>query len=190
MPYRPTFLNVCDLCMGYLIAHDKMKGYKKCVTCGKTTFTGGMMIDWNDPKAMLSKHFTVGEATYLPKLKMYYKPNEVEKENILKLATKLDIVRDFIAKPFNVNIWIRPVVTKADGTVVDYNALIGGAKNSAHKVGSAVDFNITGMTAQEFRDKVGETKLEEWKLRCEDGVSWVHLDQNPVGASGNLIFKP
>ncbi len=163
--------------MGYLLTHTSLKGYKKCVTCGKTSFVEGMMINWDDPKSKISKYFTVGEATYLPKLKIYYKPNEKEKENILKLAKTLDDVREFINKPFNVNIWIRPTT------------LIGGAKNSAHKTGEAVDFNITGMTSQEFRDKVGELKLEEWNLRCEDNVTWVHLDTRQVGASGKRIFK-
>lgn len=147
------------------------------------------MIDWTNPKSKISKYFTVGEATYLPQLKMYYSPTDVEKQNIIKLAETLDKVREIVNKPFIVNIWIRPVVTKLDGTVVDYNALIGGAKNSAHKAGNAVDLRVREMEAEDVR-KLLAPSLESLGLRMEADVSWCHFDNRPVPSGGNRIFKP
>jgi len=48
---------------------------------------------------------------------------------------------------------------------------------SAHTRGCAVDFDIEGMTAEEVRDWIEDNaNLFPFKIRLEDGVSWVHLD--------------
>ena len=48
---------------------------------------------------------------------------------------------------------------------------------SAHILGRAFDFDVKGMTAQEVRDWiVDNADLFPFKIRLEDGVSWVHLD--------------
>jgi hypothetical protein len=146
-------------------------------------------INWNDPKSFISKYFTVGEATYLPRLKMHYKPSEADKSNILKLALILDQVRDIVGKPFIVNVWIRPTITMPDGRAIDYNAMIGGAANSAHKTGEAVDFNVAGVPAEAARAVI-VPHLEALGLRCEDGVAWIHLDCRPVPPGGHRLFKP
>lgn len=147
------------------------------------------MIDWTNPKSKISKYFTVGEATYLPQLKMYYSPTETEKNNIIALATTLDTVREIVNKPFIVNIWIRPIVTKPDGTTVDYNLLVGGAKNSAHKDGNAVDLRVREMEAEDVR-KLLAPRLESLGLRMEADVTWCHFDNRSVPPGGNRIFKP
>ncbi len=146
------------------------------------------MIDWSNPKSKISKYFTVGEATYLPRLKIYYFPTDIEKENIVNLATVLDEVREFLDKPFNVDIWIRPTVV-VQGKTIDYNALVKGATNSAHKYGNAVDLQVADMTAQQVRDALKD-KLEGWHLRMEDGVAWNHFDNRLVPPGGKRIFIP
>ena len=56
---------------------------------------------------------------------------------------------------------------------------------SAHILGRAFDFDVKGMTAGEVRNWIVEnSNLFPFKIRLEDGVSWVHLDtidepQNP-----------
>ncbi len=48
---------------------------------------------------------------------------------------------------------------------------------SAHILGKAVDFDIKGMTAQQVRDWIIDSEsLFPFKIRLEDGVTWVHLD--------------
>ena len=63
---------------------------------------------------------------------------------------------------------------------------------SAHIQGKAFDFDVKGMTAQQVRDWIVKShKLFPFKIRLEDGVSWVHLDtiweeKNPKV----YLFKP
>lgn len=146
------------------------------------------IINWNDPKSKISKYFTVGEATWLPRLKLYYSPSETEKQAIIDLADKLDLFREYLNSPIIVNVWIRPVTKDKTGKDVDYNALVGGAKNSSHKVGQAVDFMVKGYSAEQVRQKVKD-KLPEWGLYMEDDVTWCHAQSRPT-ASGSHIFKP
>lgn len=48
---------------------------------------------------------------------------------------------------------------------------------SAHIQGRAFDFDVKGMTAQEVRDWiVANENLFPFKIRLEDGVTWVHMD--------------
>lgn len=144
-------------------------------------------INWTDPKAKISKYFTVGEALWLPRLKIYHTPTDVEKANILELAYRMDKVREALGKSLTVNVWIRPVVTLG-GKSIDYNALVGGAAKSSHKDGRAVDLNAKGMTAEEVRTALKD-KLAEIDLFMEDDVTWCHFQTTPT-KSGNRIFKP
>ena len=56
---------------------------------------------------------------------------------------------------------------------------------SAHLLGRAFDFDVKGMTAEQVRDWIeNNAHLFPFKIRLEDGVSWVHMDdidepQNP-----------
>lgn len=144
-------------------------------------------INWSDKKAKISKYFTVAEATFLPRLGIYHTPNDQEKAYILDLAARMDKVRELLNKPITVNVWIRPTVIK-DGKTVDYNALVGGAKNSSHKVGAACDVVVKGMAAQKVRDALKD-HLEALGLYMEDDVSWCHFQSRPT-KSGKHIFKP
>ena len=48
---------------------------------------------------------------------------------------------------------------------------------SAHILGKAIDFDVPGMTAEQVRQLIVKNadKLP-YKIRLEDGVTWVHLD--------------
>lgn len=150
-----------------------------------------MTIDWKDPKAKISKYFTVREACWLPSWSVLHFPSEVEQKNILLLAEKMDKVRELIGRPIKVTVWIRPLLNSPAYTNhgKDYNAFIKGAKNSAHKDGRAVDWICPGKSCDEIR-KVLVHKLVEFDLRMEDlpGSNWVHNDSAPV--INNRFFKP
>lgn len=48
---------------------------------------------------------------------------------------------------------------------------------SAHILGRAFDLDVQGMTAEEVRDWIEENAdLFPFKIRLEDGVTWVHID--------------
>lgn len=91
------------------------------------------------------KFFTWEEALFLPQLNKHYEPTPTEEKNIIALAQALDKIRAKYGKPMKVTNWIRPEI---DG--VDYNALVGGAKASKHKVGLAVDIQDTNESIAQF----------------------------------------
>jgi len=55
-----------------------------------------------------------------------------------------------------------------------------GVYLSAHCLGKAGDFDITGMTAEQARMKIKEkASLLPCNVRVEEGVSWLHFDVLP-----------
>ena len=57
--------------------------------------------------------------------------------NMVKVANQLQILRNYIGKPITINSGYRSE---------EYNASIGGAKNSQHIMGRAADIVVKGMT--------------------------------------------
>lgn len=149
-------------------------------------------IDWKNPTAKISKHFTVHEATYLPSWNVYHTPSEQEKENIVKLALVMDKIRDYIGKPIIIHVWIRPILNSPghEKHGQDYNLFVKGAKMSAHKTGLGVDWHAKDYSCDYVR-RLLQQKLEEFNIRVEDlpGSNWVHTDiKTPV--NNNRYFKP
>ena len=70
------------------------------------------------------------------------------KNNIIKLADQLQILRDKVQKPIKINSAYR---------CVNYNDnVVKGAKHSQHKLGKAADIVIDGMTPNEVHELVCE----------------------------------
>lgn len=86
-------------------------------------------IDWNNPKAKISKYFTVWEVTKSDPRRIPTVGSEVERE-ILKLAIELDKIREDWGGVILVNSWYRPPVV---------NRAVGGSPYSQHLYGRAVD---------------------------------------------------
>lgn len=154
------------------------------------------MIDWNDPKAKISKYFTVKEALLLSSINTLHLPSEEEKANIIALAEKMDKVREFLGKGIIVHCWIRPTsvnCTDPKYQGFDYNSYIGSkAKKSAHVLGKAIDFHVAGYENSYGCDAMRTLlipKLEEWGMRMEDiNGSWIHMDIAEV--KSQRFFKP
>lgn len=137
-------------------------------------------VDWTNPSCKISKYFTVKEACWLHLSHVLYTPSEIEKDNILKTAAKMDLIRDFIKYPINIVSWIRPAA---------YNKMVGGAPKSEHIVGNAVDWT-TGQFCDDLRRLI-LPQLSFWGLRMEDlpGSDWVHIDRKQVDDKFRY-FKP
>src|ERR1700756_219546 len=103
-----------------------------------------MVIDWSNPNYMVSKHFAVKEALYLPTWgRMATEADGLDdtvKSNLIDLFKRLDQLRDVLGKPIRIHVAFRPDA---------YNKLIGGAPDSAHKYGKAADFDVEGMSCDE-----------------------------------------
>lgn len=62
-----------------------------------------------------------------------------------------------------------------------------GVYLSAHILGKAGDFTITGMTAEQARQKIkANAHLLPCQIRIEKGVSWLHFDVRPDDTRPNV----
>ncbi|CAO5072824.1 Peptidase M15A C-terminal domain-containing protein [Microcystis aeruginosa] len=111
-------------------------------------------IDWNNPKAKISKYFTVWEVTKNDPRRVPQVGSEVERE-ILKLAGELDKIREEWGYPILVTSWYRPP---------NVNRAVGGASGSQHVYGRAADIRPVNSDSL--------AKFQSW------------LDQNWFGALG------
>ena len=89
--------------------------------------------------------------------------------NIVKVANQLQTLRDYIGKPIQVNSAWRSE---------EYNASIGGVKNSQHIMGRAADIVVKGMTPIEVSKIIEELVGKGDMLQGGLGIysSFVHYD--------------
>jgi len=89
--------------------------------------------------------------------------------NMVKVANQLQSLRDYIGKPIQVNSAWRSE---------EYNASIGGVKNSQHIMGRAADIVIKGMTPIEVSKIIEELISKGDMLQGGLGIysSFVHYD--------------
>jgi zinc D-Ala-D-Ala carboxypeptidase len=142
-------------------------------------------IDWTNPEAKVSKFFTTAEVLWLPSWQVMHVPSEDEKNNILKQAAKMDLIREFLGTPIKIHSWIRPILNNpsSEHHGQDYNAFVKGAKNSAHKIGLATDWDAGEKCIDTINKILFAKKLEEFNLRMENNgpdPSWIHIDCAPV----------
>lgn len=160
-----------------------------------------MAINWSDPNALVSRHFSVRNALWLPTWSRMAAEGDgltPDAQNaLIFLFEKMDLVADFLGQPIHVHVAFRPQI---------YNVQIGGATNSCHIARTdggvllaAVDFDARDNT----EDSPGEScrairerlipMLSTWHLRMEingDTAPWIHLDTRPVLPGGNRVFLP
>lgn len=126
----------------------------------------------------ISKYFDLNEATSTG-TGLYNDPEGIElKSNIIQCALRLDEVRDLFALPLIVSSWYRsPKV----------NAKVGGAKNSAHMSGWAVDFKIKGMQDLEVALRIKASSIKYDQLILEP--NWIHISFAPEMRMMALTLK-
>lgn len=124
------------------------------------------MINWNDPKAKISKYFTVEEVTRRDPRRIPTDPSVIN--NILRLAKELDKIREEWGQPISTTSWYRPA---------DVNRQVGGARNSQHINGSAAD--ILPLTSDIFTFQ--KWLDSRWKFALGYGAKkgFVHVDLRP-----------
>jgi hypothetical protein len=153
-----------------------------------------MTINWNDLTAKVSKYFTVGELTELPRWNAYHIPSEEEKKNLIELAGKMDQIRDIIKAPIKVHVCIRPIKANIPGHAKngqDYNKLIGGSPKSLHVTGQAMDWSSPGKDCDDVRTLL-KPHLESLKMCMEkkENSNWVHLDIRANIPKSGRYFTP
>lgn len=93
-----------------------------------------------------------------------------------RILWTLDSLKKYFKVPITVNNWKTGGQFSQRGYRDDVNT---GAKFSAHRYGRAADFNVQGITSEQFRQMVRDGKLDiqlKYINRIEDKVNWVHLD--------------
>lgn len=95
------------------------------------------------------------------------------------LHALLVIRRDILKKPM----WCNSKTKHQRGLRCNRCEMVRGKSSvylSAHVLGKAGDFDVTGMTAEQARQKIKENAhLLPCPVRLEKGVSWLHIDVRP-----------
>lgn len=68
-----------------------------------------------------------------------------------------------------------------------------GAPFSAHKFGRAFDLIIKNISAETIRQEMKSypsTERFQYITRCEEGVSWLHIDNLSIPQKSILFFQP
>ena len=127
----------------------------------------------------LSEHFSLAELTKT-NTKMKNLPNEAQVENLKRLCGWLEMLRIKRNEPLIINSGYRSETV---------NKAVGGAPNSNHLTGCAVDIHVTGMEqliryaailldiSNERQEDFDELLLE----RSPRGTYWLHFAVRPSG---------
>ena len=122
----------------------------------------------------LSEHFTLEEAVKSKVAEAHGVINNPPVDildNMKKCAAKLEVVRNKLGCKLIVNSWFRNF---------ELNKLVGGAKNSAHLTGWAVDLSSNEMSAYDLGSLIISYKLNFDQIIHEYGT-WVHISFDPAG---------
>lgn len=113
-----------------------------------------------------------------------------------RLLDTLLVIREKIGKPIVVNNWAVGGDFSQRGLRCNICALVKEKTAleklymSAHNQGMAVDFDVTGMKAEEVRKWIkGNQIFLPYPIRLEEGVNWVHLDVRSDGFRAITWFK-
>lgn len=145
-----------------------------------------MNLDWSNPLARVSTHFSVQDCLFLHK---WNRMATIEdgldyfiKNNLLLLCNTLDKIINDLGIPFNVHSMYRPP---------EYSLLVGGTKTDVHTLGVAIDFDSHPIYTTDEVKSMLISVLPNYGIRMENngkGASWIHIDNHPVGH--NRFFIP
>ena len=146
----------------------------------------------------LSEHFTLAELTKTSVM-IENVPNEAQVNNLKRLCGWLERLR----QKYNLNIKEKiknkndePIIINSGYRSPQVNKAVGGAANSNHLTGCAVDIHVNGMEqllryavilldiADEGREDFDELLME----RNAKGTYWLHFAVRPEGNRHKIVF--
>jgi hypothetical protein len=114
----------------------------------------------------LTEHFTLEELTHTDHREFDNTPNDAELENLKRLSTFLEQVKTLLGgKPIMVNSGFRSELV---------NNAVGSKSSSQHRVGTACDFRVPGMTPDEVVQAVLASNLGYDQI-IREFDRWTHI---------------
>lgn len=98
-------------------------------------------------------------------INQHEKPSFEILKNLYNVAVKLQNYRSTIFQN-------RSILITSGWRSALYNKKIGGSKNSFHKVGLAVDFNVKGLSPQDVQSRLDKIHIGG----LEYAPTWTHID--------------
>ena len=114
----------------------------------------------------LSDHFTFAELTVTDHRLLDNTPNAGEVENLRRLATFLELVKDRLGG--------RPVMVNSAYRSAAVNAAVGSSDKSQHRLGCAADIRVPGMTPDAVVKAVMASGLAYDQI-IREFDSWTHI---------------
>ena len=146
-------------------------------------------------QARLSQHFTLGELCKTSvKTADGNIPSRVHIENLKRLCSWLEMLRDEWNRRYGEG--NDPIIINSGYRSPQVNKAVGGAANSNHLTGCAVDIHVAGMEqllryavilldiADEGREDFDELLME----RNAKGNYWLHFAVRPEGNRRKIVF--
>jgi uncharacterized protein YcbK (DUF882 family) len=146
-------------------------------------------------QARLSQHFTLGELCKTSvKTADGNIPSRVHIENLKRLCSWLEMLRDEWNRRYGEG--NDPIIINSGYRSPQVNKAVGGAANSNHLTGCAVDIRVAGMEqllryavilldiADEGREDFDELLME----RNAKGTYWLHFAVRPEGNRRKIVF--
>ena len=112
----------------------------------------------------LSEHFTLEELTFTNHREYDNTPNQVQIDNLTRLAEFLETVRTLLGKPILIDSAFRSP---------EVNHAVGSTSVSQHLRGCAADIRVPGMTPDEVVKAIYDADLPYDQLILELG--WTHI---------------
>ena len=113
----------------------------------------------------LSEHFSLEELTHTDHREFDNTPNDVELENLKRMAEFLEEVRLLLGRPLLINSCFRSELV---------NNSVGSKSSSQHRVGCATDFRVNGMTPNEVVKAIIASDLNFDQI-IREFDRWTHI---------------